>query len=195
MNAMVDNLLDMAKLQSGAVQLNRQWQPFEEVVGSALQAMDMALAFHIVRTSLPPDLPLVCFDAVLIERVLCNLLENAVKYTAPGSTVTITAAEQGRDLLVTVADNGPGLPAGREEALFEKFARGQKESNTPGVGLGLAICRAIVEAHEGRIWVVAADPGHDKPGASFSFTLPLGSPPAMPDQEEGESPEALEALP
>jgi two-component system sensor histidine kinase KdpD len=195
MNAMVDNLLDMAKLQSGAVQLNRQWQPFEEVVGSTLQAMDMALAFHIVRTSLAADLPLVCFDAVLIERVLCNLLENAAKYTPPGSVVTIAAVLLGSNLLVTVADNGPGLPAGREEALFEKFARGQKESNTPGVGLGLAICRAIVEAHEGRIWVVATNPGTDKPGATFNFTLPLGTPPAMPDREEGESTDALKLLP
>jgi two-component system sensor histidine kinase KdpD len=188
MKAMVDNLLDMARLQSGPVQLNLQWQPFEEVVGSALAAMDMTMASHILRTELPRDLPLVRYDAVLMERVLCNLLENAAKYTPSGSVVTIGAAVRAGDLLVTVSDNGPGLPPGREEALFEKFARGQKESTTPGVGLGLAICRAIVEAHGGRIWVEPALPaatsGVDRRGATFRFTLPLGTPPAMPMVED-----------
>jgi two-component system sensor histidine kinase KdpD len=187
MNAMVDKLLDMARLQSGTVQLNRQWLPIEEVVGSALQGMAPALARHSVATALPADLPLVEFDAVLIERVFANLLENAAKYTPAGSHVTISAAVRGRDLVVTVADDGPGLPAGREEALFEKFARGERESNMPGVGLGLSISRAIVEAHGGRIWV---DPRGDVPGARFHFTLPLGTPPALPAddvEEERES--------
>ncbi|MDB5820256.1 MAG: two-component regulatory protein sensor kinase, partial [Rhizobacter sp.] len=208
MKAMVDNLLDMARLQSGPVQLHLQWQPLEEVVGSSLAAMDLAMASHIVRTELPADLPLVRFDAVLVERVLCNLLENAAKYTPSGSVVTIAAAVRAGDLLVTVSDDGPGLPPGREEALFEKFARGQKESTTPGVGLGLAICRAIVEAHGGRIWVEpavpATGPRYDVPsnqgmasgeiplgqpdnrhrGATFRFTLPLGTPPEMPMVEE-----------
>jgi len=184
MNAMVNNLLDMARLQSGTVQLNLQWQPIEEVVGSALQAMRSVLARHIVQTQLAADLPLLQFDAVLIERVLCNLLENAAKYTPAGSIVSIGAGLRGGELAVTVADNGPGLPPGREEALFEKFARGLQESATPGVGLGLSICRAIVEAHHGHIGVERGAGGR---GAVFRFTLPLGEPPLMPALEEVEA--------
>jgi len=183
-NAMVNNLLDMARLQSGAVQLNRQWQPIEEVVGSALQSVRTALSNHRVRTELAPELPLVNIDAVLIERVFGNLLENAAKYTPAGSTVTIAARVSAPDLLVTVSDDGPGLPAGREEALFEKFTRGERESATSGVGLGLAICRAIVEAHAGRIWVEPAGLPAPRGGARFCFTLPLGVPPRMPASEE-----------
>jgi len=186
MIAMVNNLLDMARLQSGAVRLNRQWQPLEEVVGSALQSVGAALAGHRVITRLPHDLPLIDIDAVLIERVFANLLENAGKYTPAGSTVTIAARVDAPNLLVTVADDGPGLPEGREEALFEKFTRGEKESSVSGVGLGLAICRAIVEAHDGHIWVDPANAKGPNRGARFSFTLPLGDPPAMPAPEAGE---------
>ncbi|MEP6873853.1 MAG: two-component system sensor histidine kinase KdpD [Burkholderiales bacterium] len=186
MNAMVNNLLDMARLQSGTVQLKRDWQPIEEVVGSALQSVGAALVGHHARTELAPGLPLVNIDAVLIERVFGNLLENAAKYTPKGSTVTIAARVVAPDLLVTVSDDGPGLPTGREESLFEKFTRGERESATPGVGLGLAICRAIVEAHGGRIWVEAAAGSAPKTGACFCFTLPLGEPPGMPASEDGE---------
>ena len=193
MNAMVNNLLDMARLQSGTVRLNKQWQPIEEVVGSALQSVGAALAGHVVRTELATDLPLVNVDAVLIERVLANLLENAAKYTPAGSHVAVAARVDGSNLLVTVTDDGPGLPEGREEALFEKFARGEKESSVSGVGLGLAICRAIVEAHEGRIWVESARGAGEHRGAKFCFTLPLGVPPSMPAQEEGEGAEPPES--
>ena len=186
MNAMVNNLLDMARLQSGAVQLKRAWQPIEEVVGTALQSVGGALAGRTVRTELAPGLPLVDIDAVLIERVLANLLENAAKYTPRGSSVTIAARVVVPDLQVSVTDDGPGLPAGREEALFEKFTRGERESATPGVGLGLAICRAIVEAHGGRIWVEAAGGAAHCPGARFCFSVPLGVPPSMPASEEVE---------
>jgi two-component system sensor histidine kinase KdpD len=186
MNAMVNNLLDMARLQSGSIRLNRQWQPIEEVVGSALQSIGQSLVGHTVRTELPRELPLVDIDAVLIERVLGNLLENAAKYTGAGSTVTISARVESTNLLVTVADNGPGLPPGREEAVFEKFTRGQKESAVSGVGLGLAICRAIIEAHDGRIWAESIAAQGPSRGARFSFTLPLGAPPSMPAPEDGE---------
>ncbi len=186
LNAMVNNLLVMARLQTGAVHLKRDWQPIEEVVGSALQSVHGALAGHRVRTALPHDLPLVNFDAVLIERVLANLLENAAKYTPAGSSVTVAAAVRGADLQVSISDDGPGIPAGREEALFEKFARGERESATAGVGLGLAICRAIVEAHGGRIWAESAGHPPPRPGARLCFTLPLGEPPGMPAAEEGE---------
>ncbi|WP_428423016.1 two-component system sensor histidine kinase KdpD [Methylibium sp.] len=184
LNAMVGKLLDMARLQSGAVHLDKQWQPIEEVVGSALRALGLALAGHPVLTDLPASLPLVNFDAALIERVLCNLLENAAKYTPAGSRVTIAARVHGAHLLVSVRDEGHGLPAGREDALFEKFVRGERESATPGVGLGLAICRAIVEAHGGRIHAERGAGPAGRPGATFSFTLPLGTPPSLPMPEE-----------
>ena len=180
MSALVSNLLDMARIESGEVKLNLQWQPLEEVVGSALNAAHSTLKQHVVDVHIPRDLPLVRFDAVLIERVLVNLLENAAKYTPPGSTVTLAAEVIADQLSVSVADNGPGLPAGREEAVFQKFTRGDRESATPGVGLGLTICRAIVESHQGKI-VATHRPGG---GARFAFTLPLGHPPAAAVEAE-----------
>lgn len=179
-NAMVTNLLDMARLQSGTVHLRRQWLPVDEVVGSALQAMQGALSHHPVYTQVPAALSLVHIDAVLIERVLCNLLENAVKYTPPDSTITVAASVRGTDLLLCVSDNGPGLPPGSAELLFEKFTRGERESSIPGVGLGLAICRAIMAAHQGRIWAERAPQG----GAAFYLSLPLGTPPSLPAPED-----------
>lgn len=180
MSALVANLLDMARIQSGAVHLHLQWQSLEEVVGSALRASAAALKDHSVRTRLARDLPLISFDGLLLERVLCNLLENAAKYTPQGSAIEVAAELHGQMVEVSVTDNGPGLPPGREEALFEKFTRGERESATPGVGLGLAICRAIIEAHGGRI---EARPSADG-GARIVFSLRLGIPPAVPHAEE-----------
>jgi two-component system sensor histidine kinase KdpD len=174
MSALVSNLLDMARIESGGVKLNLEWQPLEEVIGTALDATRGILKQHRIEVRLPPGLPLVRFDALLIERVLVNLLENAAKYSPAGSTVTIAAEVVADDLSVSVSDNGPGLPIGREDAVFEKFTRGHRESATPGVGLGLAICRAIIESHGGKIHGLNRAGG----GASFNFTLPLGHPPA-----------------
>jgi two-component system, OmpR family, sensor histidine kinase KdpD len=179
MSALVANLLDMARIESGGVKFNLQWQALEEVVGSALRAIGSLLQHHRITTRLPRELPLLRFDAVLIERVLCNLLENAAKYTPPGSHIVIAAEPLGMWINVTVHDNGPGLPHGLEEAVFEKFTRGERESAKPGVGLGLAICRAIIEAHGGKIAACASPEG----GACFAFTLPLGVPPAMPEPD------------
>jgi two-component system sensor histidine kinase KdpD len=180
MSALVSNLLDMARIESGEVKLNLEWQPLEEVVGASLDAARSMLKGHRIEVAIPRDLPLVRFDALLIERVLVNLLENVSKYTPPGSTVTLSAALAGDRLEVTVSDDGPGLPTGREEAVFQKFTRGERESATPGVGLGLAICRAIVESHHGTIV------GTNRPsgGAAFTFTLPLGNPPVAASEAE-----------
>ena len=178
---MVTNLLDMARIESGGIRLNAEWQPLEEVVGGALRPLRAALGPRKVATSIPLELPLLRFDAVLLERVLANLLENAAKYTPPDSTVTIAARVREDWVDVTVSDDGPGLPAGRED-LFEKFTRGQRESHLPGVGLGLAICRAIVEAHGGRIDAARAAEG----GAAITFSLPRGTPPALPDADPPE---------
>jgi two-component system sensor histidine kinase KdpD len=180
MNSLVSNLLDMARLEAGGVKLNLQWQLLEEVVGSALQSLGVTLAQHHVAVRLPADLPLLEFDAVLIERVFCNLLENAAKYSPPGSHIEIGAAVRDANAEIWVEDDGPGLPHGKEEALFEKFARGEKESATPGVGLGLTICRAILAAHRGSIRAEARAGG----GARFVFKLPLGNPPPLDIGEE-----------
>jgi two-component system sensor histidine kinase KdpD len=180
MSNMVNNLLDMARLQAGGVQLNRQWHVLEEIVGSALRSLRHAIANHDIKVSLETSLPLIYVDSVLIERVLCNLIENATKYTSPGSQIHIGAVTGDHELRVTVADNGPGLPPDIIETVFDKFTRGQKESATPGVGLGLAICKAIVQAHRGRIWAENIDEG----GARFTFTLPLLDPPSIQEPNE-----------
>lgn len=177
MGLLVANLLDMARIESGEVRFNLEWQALEEVVGSALRACGNALRRHRIEVRLPADLPLVQFDAVLIERVLCNLVENAAKYTPDGSRIEIAARQRGDWVDVTVSDDGPGLRAGSEEAIFEKFTRGERESALPGVGLGLAICRAIVEAHGGEIRATASTLG----GAAFVFSLPGGTPPSAPE--------------
>jgi two-component system sensor histidine kinase KdpD len=128
------------------------------------------LAVHI-----DPGVSLVECDAVLIERVLANLLENAGKYTPAKTPVEILVRAADAELLVSVLDHGPGVARGQEEIIFDKFTRGNAESATPGVGLGLAICRAIVQAHGGRIWVEPTQPQ----GATFTFSLPLSTPPAV----------------
>ncbi|GMV56232.1 MAG: sensor histidine kinase [Betaproteobacteria bacterium] len=179
-NAQVNNLLDMARLQAGRVDLNLQWQPLEEVVGSALTAADRLLSGHRVRVSLPDDLPLVNIDSVLLERVFCNLLENAAKYTPAGSELDIGARETERTIEIWVADNGPGLPPGKEEAVFKKFERGEPEGTQPGVGLGLAICRSIIEAHGGDIRAES----RPRDGTRFVISLPKGVPPSLPVTNE-----------
>jgi two-component system sensor histidine kinase KdpD len=178
LHALVSNLLDMARLESGggAVNLRREWQSVEEVVGAAIRAARPALGDRVVQTVLPADLPLAEFDAVLIERVLVNLLENAGKYGAPPIVVGAYATD--RALVLTVRDHGPGLPPalkGREQTLFDKFTRGQAESATPGVGLGLAICKAVVDAHGGEISAANAPGG----GAEFTVTLPRREAPVL----------------
>jgi two-component system sensor histidine kinase KdpD len=179
MNSQVSNLLDMARLQSGHVELNLQWLPLEEAIGSALRAMEGTLDARRVRVQLPPDLPLVHVDAALFERVLCNVLENAAKYTPEGTPIEVGASVAADRVKITIDDQGPGLPKNREEAIFQMFERGRKESATPGVGLGLAICRAIVDAHGGTI-VGESRPGG---GARFTIDLPRGEPPALDEIE------------
>ncbi|WP_321884557.1 sensor histidine kinase KdpD [Paraburkholderia bannensis] len=185
MTGIVTNLLDMARLQAGSLKLNRQWTLLEETVGAALAACRRVLARHPVQVKLEGDLPLLQLDAVLMERLFSNLLENAAKYTPSDTPLTIAARriEEGGQPFVRVSidDRGPGLPPGMGERVFEKFTRGEKESAKPGIGLGLAICRAIVEAHGGTIGAtnrVDAD-GHVL-GASFWFALPVEEPPPLP---------------
>jgi two-component system sensor histidine kinase KdpD len=168
LNRLVRNLLDMTRLEAGALVLNEEPQPIEEVVGAALERMEDRLRGRDVQTEIPADLPLAPFDAVLVEQVLINLLENATKHTPPGSPVRVAARAQGDHLEVEIADRGPGVPQGDAERIFDKFYRAG-DGKGGGAGLGLTICRGIVQAHGGRIWVEPRDGG----GASFRFTLPL----------------------
>ncbi|KWZ36889.1 DUF4118 domain-containing protein [Burkholderia anthina] len=192
MTGIVTNLLDMARLQAGSLQLKRQWSLLEETVGAALAACRRVLARHPVRVALPADLPLLQMDAVLMERLFTNLFENAAKYTPPDTSLDIGAERVTDDgspfVRVHVEDHGPGLPAGMEARIFDKFTRGEKESATPGIGLGLAICRAIVEAHGGKIGALnRTAPDGRVTGARFWFTLPVDTPPAAPAVPDDES--------
>jgi two-component system sensor histidine kinase KdpD len=175
LNRRVRNLLDMTRLQAGAVNLNKEWQPLEEAVGAALTHMEERLRGREVHTDLPEGLPLVPLDTVLVEQVLVNLLENAIKYSGADGQLEIRAQAAPGEVLVEVADRGPGIPPGEEGRIFEPFRRASGERR-PGVGLGLAICRAIIQAHGGKIWAENRPGG----GASFKFTLPLeGTPPTL----------------
>ena len=178
MAAQVANVLQMTRLEAGKIALDRDWHSFSEIAGSALRRMQPALAAHPVDAEIPPDLPLVRVDAGLIEQVLANLLENAAKYTPSGTRVTLRAEPDRGELRISVEDGGPGLPPGDPDRLFAKFQRGAKESAVGGVGLGLAICRAIVRLHGGEIWAERRIQG----GAAFRFTLPLEEAPAMPEE-------------
>lgn len=180
LSGLAHNLLDMARLQVGAPRLNREWQPLEEVIGASLHQMERVLAGRQLDIALAPDLPLLRLDAVLMERVFCNLIENAAKY-APAGSLLIEASRQGDRVEVAVADTGPGLVPGTEESVFGLFERGRHEGSSSGVGLGLAICRIIVEAHGGRIRAENRPGG----GARFVFDLPVGQPPAVEEEGDG----------
>ncbi len=168
MSRLVANLLEMTRLESGAAKVTKELCPIEEVVGAALARLEKQLSRHRVTAQLPADLPAVPLDVLLMEQVFINLLENAAKYTPPDSEIAISADADDRGVTVEVADRGPGIRPGDEKRVFEKFYRGKLPGSAPGVGLGLTICRAVIEAHGGKIWVENRTGG----GAAFRFTLP-----------------------
>jgi two-component system sensor histidine kinase KdpD len=174
LNRLVRNLLDMTRLQAGALQVKKEWQDVEEVIGSALTRLEDRLTGRVVETTLPDDLPMAPFDSILMEQVLINLMENAIKYTPAGSPIEIAVRAVDKALEVSVLDRGPGVPPADVEKVFEKFYKASEGRG--GVGLGLTICRGIVTAHGGRLWVEPRVGG----GAAFRFTIPLeGGAPAL----------------
>ena len=173
LNRLVHNLLEMTRLESGGIGVRKDWHPLEEVVGSALARVEKQLGQRRVDIDLPPDLPLVPLDPLLVEQVLINLLDNAIKYTPDASPIQIAASAEDRAVSVTVGDRGPGFAPGEETRIFDKFYRGEQAGTRSGAGLGLAIARGIVDAHGGRI---AAEP-RPGGGALFRFTLPLAAEP------------------
>jgi two-component system sensor histidine kinase KdpD len=176
MERVISNLLDMTRLESGGLMIHKEWQPIHEVVGAALHHLSKRLGNRPIKTNLPDNLPMVPIDAVAMEQVLINLLDNAAEYTPPTSPIEVWAREHAGQLVVEVADHGPGLPTGTESRVFQKFFRADATHGRRGIGLGLAICKGLVEAHGGTIKAANRAEG----GAVFTFTLPIeGAPPAL----------------
>lgn len=176
LNRFVGNLLDMVRLESGVLKLNAQWCDIEDIVGVALREMKDILQPYPLQVKIPPSLPLVRADFGLIEHVVINLLENAVKYSPEGGMISISTRAVNNTVCVVVADSGPTIPRYERERVFDKFYRLHSTKHISGTGLGLSICRGIIEAHGGRIWV---DSPHE-PGNQFVFSLPVPEQPGPP---------------
>jgi two-component system sensor histidine kinase KdpD len=185
LSRLVENLLYMTRVESGNMTVHKQWQPLEEVVGTALERLSRQLTAHPVHIDIAPDFPLLPFDGILLEQVLMNLLDNAAKYAPAGTPIDIHAWIDNGEALVQVADRGPGLAAEELGRVFEKFYRGAHTMATAsrGAGLGLAICIAIMQAHGGRIWAENRPGG----GACFLFSLPLEGPPPTVETDVSEA--------
>ncbi len=180
---LVSNVLDVTRLEAGAVNPRREWVPLVEIVGAALTRLEKPLAGRPVTTRIPEDLPLLFVDPVLLEQALLNLVENATKYTPPASEIEIRASRDDGELVVEIADRGPGLPPGDEEHVFERFRRGA-HPGVAGSGLGLPIARAIARVHGGRLGARRRPGG----GAVFQLRLPLEPAPDAADANPVEVP-------
>lgn len=162
---LVANLLDMTRLEAGNLRLKLDWVPLEEIIGGALTRLEAKAGRRAIVVQLDESIPLLKVDACLMEQAFINLIENALKYTPPDLPIEIRAKHKEQCVLVEVIDQGPGLPSGAER-IFDKFVRGH-HPGIPGAGLGLAICKGIVQAHQGAIWAVNRDGG----GAVFHVQL------------------------
>ena len=170
LNRLVGNLLDMSRIEGGALQLEKEWYPIDEVFHDTLDHLQPLLKERQISLDLPPDLPPVAVDYLLLDQVVTNLVENALRYTPAQSPITIAASATATRMLISVADRGPGIPVEDIERIFDKFYRVQgRTSHTTGSGLGLAVCRGLIEAHGGHIWAKNRPSG----GAIFHITLPL----------------------
>jgi two-component system sensor histidine kinase KdpD len=179
MSSLINNILDMARLDAGAVELDKQWHSIEKIIAVVLTRLQKRLAERVITVNLAANLPLIYVDALMIEQVLINLLENAHRYTPANTAIEIMAEVVTAGVEISVADHGSGIRKGTEKKLFEKFYQMKRETGQNGVGLGLAICRAIVEAHGGTIQVHSRTTG----GAIFSFFLPLTeNPPPLAEE-------------
>jgi two-component system sensor histidine kinase KdpD len=179
MSQLLSNVLDLAKMELGNGALRADWHAVEDLVSHALRANQARLTGWLVDVDVPVNFPLIFVEATLIVQILGNLLENASKYTPPGTTICITAAVRDGKCLLVVDDDGPGLP-GDPDSLFEKFQRGNPEGNVAGVGLGLTICRAAARLHGGEIRALRR-PGS---GARFEITLPVQMQTEQPSDAE-----------
>jgi len=176
MSAHVDKVLQMTRLEAGAIEIERDWGSLGEIAGAVLRRLADHAASHRVVVDLAGDLPLLRVDAALIDQVLANLLENALRHTPPGTVVQLRARRTGGEVVVSVEDFGPGLPDAAIARLFDKFHHANAEGATAGMGLGLSICQAIVRLHGGRLWAERISGG----GLAFRFTLPVEPEPSLP---------------
>lgn len=174
---LVNNMLDMARIEGEGFRLQTDWVALDDVIGSALKSLDAILPASSVQLDLPQTLVLLQADASLLERVFVNLLENALKYAGRERDMGIRARTLPDKVVIDVWDSGPGITPGNEQHIFDKFTRGHEESAIPGVGMGLAICRAIVLMHQGEISAANRPEG----GACFTITLPLPAVPMLED--------------
>ncbi len=178
LTGLLENILQMSRLEQGEASAHLQWNLLEEVIGSALVRTRSELGDRRVDVAIPPDLPLLLVDGLLLEQLFVNLLENAARYTPPDARVQIQAHLDRRRVVVTVGDDGPGLPPGAEERIFEKFYRGSQAADSGrGSGLGLAICRAVARVHGGTLTA------RNRPGTGVEFTLRLPRPEDPPRVE------------
>jgi two-component system sensor histidine kinase KdpD len=180
LSRLVANLLDVTSLEAGGIAPNRQPYFLDELIGSVLAGLEDVLATHEVRTHLAPNLPMALIDPILLEQVFANLMENAAKYTPDGSRIEIDVSRKGREILVAISDNGPGIPAGAEKVIFDKFFTIGNKISSKGTGLGLSICSAIIKAHGG---VITAE-NRREGGARFLFTVPVAD--VLPETMEAE---------
>ncbi|KJS68845.1 MAG: histidine kinase [Peptococcaceae bacterium BICA1-7] len=169
MDRFVSNLLDMARLESGVLQLKKEWSDIQEIIGIALGRMEYSLANRPLKIDIQQDLPLIKADIILIEQVLVNLIDNALKYSVPGTEILISALSKGAEVTISVADQGQNIPHGDMEKIFDKFCRLRSPRLVSGTGLGLAICKGFIEAHKGKIWAENNPAG----GTVITFTLPM----------------------
>lgn len=184
LNRLVGDLLSMTRIEAGAVVLRKEWLPVEEVIGSALHRLSRSLGERPVTIEVAGDLPMAPLDSVLMEQVLVNLIENAVKHSPDPAPIEIRAGTREGSLVLEVADRGEGLAEGAEEIIFEKFSRSRARGGSEGTGLGLAICRGFVEAHGGTIRAQSRPGG----GALFTIEIPLGAtPPPLPPSDADEA--------
>ncbi|HEU5227838.1 MAG TPA: ATP-binding protein, partial [Ktedonobacteraceae bacterium] len=173
LNRLVGNLLDMSRIEGGALKPEKEWYPLDELIHDVLGHMQIALQSRDVRVSIPESLPPIELDYLQMDQVLTNLLENALRYTPPGTPIEIAVEKGDKEVMVSIADDGPGIPKVDQERIFDKFYRvmgtARRETSSMGTGLGLAVCRGLVEVHGGCIWAENRSSG----GAVFRFTLPV----------------------
>ncbi|WP_425059400.1 Sensor protein KdpD [Sporomusa carbonis] len=178
MERVVSNLLDTARLESGMMQLKIDWCDIEDIIGTSLQRLRETTQRYILDVKVAPDIPLLKADCVLLEQVMINLIDNAMKYSSRGSEILIRAEPKGGTVIVSVSDNGVGIPEEDLTKVFDKFYRIQQPRHVSGTGLGLSICKGIIEAHGGVIWVERRPNG----GTTVSFQIPTEEKAGLPER-------------
>lgn len=165
---LVGNLLNMSRIEAGALKLQRQWNSLTEIIDNCMKRLERISKADQIMVNVSDELPFISIDSVLMEQVIINLVSNSLKHAPSGTPIQIDAKVEEQEMVVSVRNQGPTIPEPYLEHVFEKFYPIPGQSNSQGVGLGLSICKGIVEAHGGKIWAENLDNG-----VAFSFCLPL----------------------